>query len=554
MLRRGRRHPRRPPSRLIPKPLVLWVVVFSISLAVGSRANAYVYWGGAATIGRAYLDGSQIQPGFVGGLGSVSYVAVDSRHIYWVDGDAIGRANLDGTDVHQRFIAVPRIMPGADIEQEQFGLAVDGGHIYWASEARTTTALLGGAIGRAKLDGTDVQGRFITPPGGVQSVAVDSRHVYWVNVNTMSSPTISIGRANVDGSDVRQDFIPTAASELTVGGGYIYWTEIAGGGMGFPSSGTIARAKVDGSNIENNLISLGTFYLLPTALAVDDTHIYWANNEGHAIGRANLDGAGVQRTFIMAGRPPLGVAVDAAELRPTRVKVSCSPATVIAERPSACTAMVTDITGNPSTPTGTVAFRGTAGNFSSTSCTLSGSRASSSCQVQYTPAATPGGARTITARYGGDQTHAAISASTTITVLAARSVLTNVSQSARRWRKGNTLPHYATARPPVGTDFRFTRDRTARVVFSFAHTVTGRLVAGRCRAQTKANRSRPRCRRTAIAAMLRHIAHAGKNSLHFEGRINQRRWLAPGSYMLTITAIAHGHRSKPATLRFTILR
>jgi streptogramin lyase len=77
-------------------------------------------------------------------------------------------------------------------------VAVDAGHIYWA---RLTT----GAIGRANLDGTDVNQSFIT---GTDSfgVAVDADHIYWANSNTGT-----IGRANLDGTGANQSFITGAA-------------------------------------------------------------------------------------------------------------------------------------------------------------------------------------------------------------------------------------------------------------------------------------------------------------------------------------------------------
>ena len=134
--------------------------------------------------------------------------------------DTIGRANLDGTDVDQGFITDS----GA-----QFGVAVDGEHVYW-------TRSLAGTIGRANLDGTDTDqtfdhrgqrsGRsrdrrpahllgqqrhqhdrprqprrhradqsFITGANAPLGVAVDGQHVYWANTGTDT-----IGRANLDGT------------------------------------------------------------------------------------------------------------------------------------------------------------------------------------------------------------------------------------------------------------------------------------------------------------------------------------------------------------------
>ena len=61
----------------------------------------------------------------------------------------IGRADLDGQNVNQSFITGGATPPGS---------AVDGGHIYWANVSS-------GTIGRADLDGQNANQSFIT--GGV---------------------------------------------------------------------------------------------------------------------------------------------------------------------------------------------------------------------------------------------------------------------------------------------------------------------------------------------------------------------------------------------------
>jgi hypothetical protein len=108
-------------------------------------------------------------------------------------------------------------------------------------------------------------------------------------------------------------------------------------------------------------------------------------------------------------------------LRSTSTSPSCSPSTFLATATTTCTATVTDTDGGGSyiTPTGTVDFTsspGTAGAFSPTACTLSGSGDSESCTSTFTPAAGYDGTPTITASYQGDGTHYVSSGSTTVTV------------------------------------------------------------------------------------------------------------------------------------------
>ena len=152
---------------------------------------------------------------------SALWLTSPSRHVYWSNYNtaAIGRANVDGTEVNQSFI-------GTNFNPE--GMAVDGNHIYWSNLGSNT-------IGRANVDGTGVNQSFISGASSPAGVAVDGTHIYWANYNAGS-----IGRANVDGTGVNQSFISTNSN--------------------------------------------------PHGVAIDGNHIYWANFNTDTIGRANLDG------------------------------------------------------------------------------------------------------------------------------------------------------------------------------------------------------------------------------------------------------------------------
>jgi hypothetical protein len=50
-------------------------------------------------------------------------------------------------------------------------------------------------------------------------------------------------------------------------------------------------------------------------------------------------------------------------------------------------------------------------------------------------------------------------------------------------------------------------------------------------------------------------AHAGRNKVHFEGRISQKQKLKPGRYTLVVTASdSAGNKSNAAGASFTIVR
>ena len=75
-----------------------------------------------------------------------------------------------------------------------YGLAVDSSHIYWAD--------INNRIGRAELDGQNVNLTFISGCQQPRGVAVDRSHIYWTNDGN------SIGQADLDGQNVNQSFIP----------------------------------------------------------------------------------------------------------------------------------------------------------------------------------------------------------------------------------------------------------------------------------------------------------------------------------------------------------
>jgi hypothetical protein len=131
----------------------------------------------------------------------------------------------------------------------------------------------------------------------------------------------------------------------------------------------------------------------------------------------------------------------------------------------------------------------------------------------------------------------------------------NVRQSATRWREGNRLPRISRAKTPTGTTFSFSLGEQATVTFSFAQSVSGRKVGGKCVAQTDKNRRKPACRRTATAGTLTFMGHSGTNKVAFQGRISPAKKLKPGSYTLVITATSPaGVRSAPKSLSFTIVK
>ncbi len=114
------------------------------------------------------------------------------------------------------------------------------------------------------------------PPLGDQAKGA----IYWG-----SDPGIS--RVNLDGSVLESPFIrPNAYSlcALAVDSTHIYWADSYGNKIG--------RARLDGTVVESDLISPAGD--VPCDLTVDSNYIYWANRGSETISRARLDGSNVE--------------------------------------------------------------------------------------------------------------------------------------------------------------------------------------------------------------------------------------------------------------------
>jgi hypothetical protein len=370
-----------------------------VALALAGRADAFVYWGnpGDGQIGRANLDGSGADPGFVQPAVGPCGIAVDDQHLYWANGtglgtSTIGRSNLDGSNVQQDFIT------GAD---DPCGVAVDDQHVYWANFGN-------GTIGRANLDGSGVDQSFVTGAQDPCGIAVSDTSIYWTNGG------VAIGRAAIDGSNPNPNLITginDTCAPMAVNSAHIYFGA---------SLNSIGRANLDGSGLDPNFVQTGTNNGL-CGVGVDDEHVYWGNSNSGGVGRSNLDGSNPDPGFIAAGSDTCSVAADDL-LRPTETTITCAPSQVAAAQPSQCDVVVSDTgSGVATSPPGKVTLTSSdpgGGAFSPAGeCTLAASAdgSSSTCTVSYA------GPRTanLLALYEGDPgSHESSSAVAGVTVSA----------------------------------------------------------------------------------------------------------------------------------------
>lgn len=113
-----------------------------------------------------------------------------------------------------------------------------------------------------------------------------------------------IGRMNLDGSLLEANFINTGSGgicAIAVNSSHIYWAD--------NWDHTIGRARLDGQAVENDFITLadGT---VPCGLALDSKFLYWSSMGINTVGRARLDGSEILESFIPTGEHPCAVAVN----------------------------------------------------------------------------------------------------------------------------------------------------------------------------------------------------------------------------------------------------
>ncbi|MBS1844466.1 MAG: hypothetical protein JST53_08630 [Actinobacteria bacterium] len=270
------------------------LLAVALPLAFAASAHAYVYWGDyqAGTIGRANLDGTNVNDSFIHTGGTPLQLAINSSYIYWANepGGTIGRAKLDGTQVEPAFITN---------NGKPTGVAVSSEYIFWS----TVT----GNIGRAKLDGTEQKPNLITGVGVPCGVAVDSGSVYWQSNVALKGV---VGRAPFTGISPQTEFVKetgsTGSCGVAVNSANIFWAN-----TGFLNSNAteIGRANAtDGKAVNPSLIGDANG---PCGVAVFGTQLYWPNKGNSTIGRANTDGTAVNESLINVGAGEIcGVAVD----------------------------------------------------------------------------------------------------------------------------------------------------------------------------------------------------------------------------------------------------
>jgi hypothetical protein len=189
--------------------------IYFTSLALGGGGEG----GGDPVDVRTDLDGGErIEKVKLGNEGGIQ--AVDAEHVYWLDPQGVGRAKLDLSDPE------PGYLTGLDGIGLRF--TIYGGFLYWPVEVLGT----GCSIGRANLTTKVVEPEWIPECSapeieGPIGIAVDSNGVFWDYLSANGE----IGHANLLGGDVESDFIggtEAFGGPMAIDGSELYWASDQG--------------------------------------------------------------------------------------------------------------------------------------------------------------------------------------------------------------------------------------------------------------------------------------------------------------------------------------
>jgi hypothetical protein len=269
-----------------------FVVAVLLGLIGAARAHAFIYWADPlrGLIGRASIDGANVDGGFITGANQPCGVTLDNQYLYWANAGngTIGRAKLDGTDVNESFITGASQPCGPSTE-------TGTGILYWANPGSN-------AIATAFSNGTGVNQSLISNSGTQipQWTTTLADEVYWPGFLNNT-----IWRAFGDGTGT-QAFVSSGQVDMPLaiavhnGTNGIYWVNDAR-----TSFAQIGHADIDGSNPNGQFLAAQD----ACGVALDDTYMYWTS--GGLIGRALLNGGSPNTSFSTTTSSACGLAVNA---------------------------------------------------------------------------------------------------------------------------------------------------------------------------------------------------------------------------------------------------
>lgn len=300
--------------------LIALVVVLALAAAPAAGADTHVF--SIASSPSTHIASTRDADGTTTTLrmGSTNAIAADGKHLYWSeqrgDGGAIGRMDVDGANID------PNWLTGLSHGMGQ-ALAVAPGHVCWTTSHSQLFEIGCVPVNADGSHGAPVQG--VVTDQSMNGFAIDAGHLYWGRATSINLPG-TIARANIDGSNVQNDFIPnvTYPRGIAVNADRIFFTETHPQSAS-PPPATIKTALLSGGAPLAIVTLPGDTPLGP--IAVNGDRVYWTEGSTTmTIGRATLTGSDQNHAFATPGGLLLGLATEQASSDTLDVDLSASSA------------------------------------------------------------------------------------------------------------------------------------------------------------------------------------------------------------------------------------
>ena len=260
--------------------------------AIAAVPSTTLYWTGNTAIGSAWVNdttgvaipGGRDDDVITGCVGGYTSAA-NSSAVYGDSGNYLCRGPLDG------------ISPAANSQWVTAACAADGGvgAVYANDDYVYYMCMQGGKLGRVDVDGTNNIQAFGTAGGVDKSYAyrltADANWIYASGGGKINRYPIDGGPMDatwhVDAGDVRG---------LAVDSQHLYWSA-------YPQH-VIQRANLDGTGVDSSWLDVGSQFTDGVwGVTVTGSSVYWltraySGTEPATVGRANLDGSGMASPFI----------------------------------------------------------------------------------------------------------------------------------------------------------------------------------------------------------------------------------------------------------------
>jgi len=188
---------------------------------------------------------------------------------------------------------------GATEDECTTHITTDGTYVYWVDYG-------GGAIRRVAVDPPGTMETIATVPnglGGWGRIVVRDGLVFWA-----MGDSEGIWLANADGSSTSPTMIAEAPAPygIAVDDTHVYWAE---NGIDSAPTGKIRRLARAGINTGGEPEDLETDEEQPGDLVIDDTHVYWLTRGG-VVSRIRKDGSGGLEDLSTEEHEPKALRVD----------------------------------------------------------------------------------------------------------------------------------------------------------------------------------------------------------------------------------------------------